>query len=103
MREEKRYIFSEEDYKLLKKPIPVSPCRDCGCGILNKSTCSGCDKYTKYQREIKPFEDNNLVNIAVLLKRYYTIQREINQLNIEICQVLTDLPDEVIDNVIKKK
>ena len=25
MKEEKRYIFTEEDYKLLRKPLPKSP------------------------------------------------------------------------------
>lgn len=102
MKEEKRYIFTEEDYKLLKKPIPLSPCRNCLKNSMGLNSCCGCAEYKKYEREIKPYEDNNLVNIAVKIRRYYSILREIDELNIEICQLLGELPYEVIDNVIKK-
>lgn len=101
MREEKRFIFTEEDYKLLKRPIPVSPCRE--CFAKSSYTCGGCPEYTKYKKDIKPYEDNNLVNVGFQLRRYYAIQRDINKLNIELSQLLAEIPDDVIDNIIKKK
>lgn len=77
MREEKKYIFTEEDYELLIEPIPKSPCIGC------TKFCSGCDKLHNYMRVIKPYENNNLVNFAMKIREYYSIKSQIDQLNIE--------------------
>ena len=96
MKEEKRYIFTEEDYKLLRKPLPKSPCINC------TEICSGCNKLHNYMRTIKPYEYKNLLTYAGKLRDYYSIKTQIDQLNIELCNILSELPYEIIDNVINK-
>ena len=96
MKEENHYIFTEEDYKLLRKPLPKSPCNNC------TEICSGCDKLYNYMRAIKPYEDKNLLEYAGKLRDYYSIKTQIDQFNIQLSNILSELPYEIIENVINK-
>ena len=101
MKEEKRYIFTEEDINILSKPLPLSPCMNCYMHI--GGGCCGCSTYAEYEKELKPFKDNNLLVIAAGIQKYYSIQSEIENLNNELSNVLSKLPDEIVDKVINKK
>ena len=100
MKEEKRYIFTEEDINILSKPLPLSPCMKC---YMYKDGCCGCSAYDEYQKELKPFKDNRLLVIAAGIHKYYSIQSEIENLNDELSNVLSKIPDEIVDKVINKK
>ena len=101
MKEEKRYIFTEEDINILSKPLPISPCM--GCYMNKNGACCGCSAFDEYEKELQPFKDNNLLVIASGIQKYYSIKSEIDNLNDELSNVLSKLPDEIVDKVINKK
>lgn len=101
MKEEKRYIFTEEDINILSKPLPMTPCMNCTMHI--GGGCCGCLTYAEYEKELKPFKDNNLLVIAEGIHKYRSIISEIENLNNELSNVLSKLPDEIVDKLQLKK
>ena len=105
MKEEKRYIFTEEDINILSKPLPLLPCVSCYMSI--GGGCFGCSEFDEYEdeyeKELQPFKDRRLLLIATGIQKYYSIKSEIDNLNNELSNVLNKLPDEIVDKVINKK
>lgn len=80
--------LTDEDIKLIKTPLPQSPCKGCSMGI----GCCGCPEHTEYLKHLKPYEDNNILDIAkdvstliatkeridALLKTYHKLWNEIS-------------------------
>ena len=76
MKEVKNYIFTSEDYELLRKTIPFSPCKYC-----NVISCCGCEEHSEYIKKIEPYKNNNIFDFAQKIRDYYFIKKQIDQLN----------------------
>lgn len=52
------YEFNEEDWKLLRVPLPSNPCIDCSSS--NNGTCCGCDNANVYEAIMKPYDNAHI-------------------------------------------
>ena len=96
MKIESKYVFDENDYKLLKKSFPECPCDKCHIGRL---TCHEytCDKYKMYDQKLEPYKNNNILEIAMKVSRYYTLQSKLIQLAEECNDILRKIPVYAFD------
>ena len=97
MKEVKNYLFTSEDYELLRKTIPFSPCKYC-----NVISCCGCEEHSEYIKKIEPYKNNNIFDFAQKIRDYYFIKKQIDQLNDELSNILKEIPNDIIDNVINE-
>ena len=95
MQKATRYIFTDEDFYLLSKRIPKTPCITCAC---DKASCGGCSDKGKYDEEIKPFEDAGLIEISEKISRLREISAEIRKLKKEFSRLAEELPPEIRNN-----
>lgn len=90
--------FTKEDFELLKKELPNDPCKKCDARI--RGYCCGCPQGTDYDKYIKPYKDNNVLEIALDIKQYKDTLREIKKHELELSRVKDKLPLEVICKVL---
>lgn len=81
-------ILDEEDKKLLSIEIPDTPCKICP---LRNGGCCGCPEYGKYAMEIKPYEDRNILDIAIKIKRMNELENEIKYKQKEVNRISEEL------------
>lgn len=59
--------------------IPDCPCAKCDVGMA----CCGCSKGTAYKADMKDYEDNGIMDIAIQLKHAYNLKEKAAELNSE--------------------
>lgn len=88
--------FTDEDFELLSKPIPLNPCNDC----RDRFGCCGCQAGTEYGNRIKPYKDAGIFGYAVTLKEIRDANNLIKETKRKINALINDLPDEIVRNII---
>ena len=83
--------FTDEDFKLLKKSIPSSPCDDCRDSFI----CCGCPKETEYERTIKPYRDAEILEYAKTISEIRNLSYAIESYRKKIIELTGKLPDEI--------
>lgn len=83
-----RYIFDEEDRRLLSIELPDDPCKTC-----NPNGCCGCPKATEYADTVKPYRDRNIYDIALKFKRQKEIRRRIEKLQKEYDEIVKEIKE----------
>ncbi len=73
MKKTQTITYTQDDYDLLKKPLPPNPCDTCGAGY----ECCGCPKGYEHKEKIQPYKDSDIYDIAILL---YQRQKKLNQI-----------------------
>ena len=97
MNEEKKYIFTEADYALLRQPYPTNPCQKCKfLKISSYNICESCEKYKNYKNKMKSYNADTYVE-GLNLNEYYKCQLEINELYSKANLIISKLPKELLD------
>ncbi|MEG1597737.1 MAG: hypothetical protein RR359_05635 [Bacilli bacterium] len=84
--------FSESDLELLSKILPNIPCKEC---LIDSFSCNGCDELLEYNKYIKPYEDNNMYEIALKLKELDNKNKSIKMIRDEQNCILNELPKDI--------
>ena len=79
--------YTQEDYELLKKPLPNDPCSTCRAGY----ECCGCPEEREYASKVKPYKDAGIYEVAVLLNRRKININKMEELTKEIAKIDNDL------------
>lgn len=87
----KNYKLSENDIELLKNILPDNPCCDCYIG----SACCGCPEGGKYERQVKPYKEAGIYEIALNIKKSRMIKRIIKAREEELEALINSIPQEV--------
>lgn len=93
-------VYTEEDKNLLSKEIPDNPCDV--CDPYMESCCTGCLKKHIYNDVVKPYKDNDIYGLALLIKERNRLKRSINDANDRIAQINSQLPDFVNESEVDK-
>lgn len=117
MNEEKKYIFTEADYALLRHLYPTNPCLKCNfLKISSYNICEmedilmdnikasyyiyqdkpSCEKYKNYKNKMKSYNTDTYVE-GLNLNEYYKCQLEINELYSKANLIISKLPKELLD------
>ena len=97
MNEEKKYVFTEADYALLRQPYPTNPCTGCRfMTIPSYNKCEICEKYKKYKEKMSLYNLNTYTE-GLNLNEYYKCQLEINELYSKANLIISKLPKELLD------
>ena len=98
MNEEKKYVFTEADYALLRQPYPTNPCQKCKfLKIPSYNICESCEKYKNYKNKMKSYNTDTYVE-GLNLNEYYKCQLEINELYSKANLLISKLPKELLDD-----
>lgn len=100
MKIEQNIIFTDEDFELLKKELPNNPCIKCDTRI--KGYCCGCPQGRDYDISIEPYKNNDILDIALYIKRYKDTLREIKKHEWELTKIRENLPLEIIDKILSQ-
>lgn len=92
MKIEQNIIFTDEDFELLNKELPNNPC----CKCRDSMSCCGCQAERMYKKAIKPYEDNNILEIALKIKRYKDAVKLINELQDKLVDIRSEIPSELL-------
>ena len=97
MNEEKKYVFTEADYALLRQPYPTNPCQKCKfLKISSYNICESCEKYKNYKNKMKSYNTDMYIE-GLNLNEYYKCQLEINELYSKANLLISKLPNELLD------
>ncbi len=98
VKEQTIYTFSDDDLKLLKQTIPISPCSHC----FDSSICCGCPEQRDYRTAIKPYRDANILIFADIIRNIRNKRCEADrllkhskELNREANDALLSLPEQL--------
>lgn len=94
MRIEQNIIFTDKDFELLKMELPSNPCTKCDARI--RGYCCGCQQGTDYDKYIKPYKDNNVLDIALKIKEHNDTLKLINELQDKLADIQGEIPAEVL-------
>lgn len=89
----KQIILTDEDIRLLSKPLPLNPCLVRCRG--DRSACCGCPEQSKYAKVIKPYEEAGVLEYAVTMEQITALKSIIKQTEKSIDDLYAKLPDEV--------
>lgn len=95
------YDFTQEDYDLLKKKIPDNPCTKCDSNY--NGSCCGCYKGREYSRITRPYKENNILDFAHDIKRYYETLDTIKKQQQKLKELKSKMPKEIIENVMNSE
>ena len=97
MNEERKYVFTEADYALLRQSYPTNPCQKCKfLKISSYNICESCEKYKNYKNKMKSYNADTYVE-GLNLNEYYKCQLEINELYSKANLIISKLPKELLD------
>lgn len=85
-----KYVFDDEDRRLLSIEIPDNPCHKC---YLKANGCCGCSDGDKYNKAIKPYKERNILDLAFKFKRMHKLQDEIEEIKKEIDEIAKEIED----------
>lgn len=88
------YEFTNEDYELLSRPIPVDPCNNC---IIKD--CGNCTEKHIYNSIMQPYEDANIIEFAEKISTIQIAIRELNKGKELVKELIGELPEELQKNV----
>lgn len=88
------YEFTNEDYELLSRPIPVNPCSTC----VN-NYCSDCTEKHTYNSIMKSYKDANIIEFAEKVAVIQETIRKINRNKKLVRDLIGELPEELQKNV----
>lgn len=86
-------IFTDEDFELLSKKIPKSPCLKC-----DERGCCGCPDERYYHEKIKPYKDAGIFEYAETIRKIRNMNDDIKNLKRKINELINSLPDEITRN-----
>lgn len=86
-------IFTDEDFELLSKKIPTSPCIKC-----DDATCCGCPEERYYNEKIKPYREAGIFEYAETIRKIRNINDDIKTLKRKLNELIDSLPDEITRN-----
>lgn len=89
-------FLNDKDIELLKKPFPISPCVRCSEEMF---ACCGCPERSKYDKEIRSYEDRDIFNIAILLQDLRELNRKKDSIKKEYDEVYNQLKNMVGDQI----
>lgn len=84
-------LFTEEDKKLLKMPIPHSPCISCNMGF----SCYGCQQQCEYNHRVEKYKENGILRYALDIQQILDKKERILDLEFEIKNTIKDFPEEI--------
>ena len=97
MNVERKYVFTEADYALLRQPYPINPCQKCKfLKISSYNICESCEKYKNYKNKMKSYNADTYVE-GLNLNEYYKCQLELNELYSKANLIISKLPKELLD------
>lgn len=88
------YEFTNEDYELLSRPIPINPCSTC----VN-TWCSDCTEEHIYKSIMKSYKDANIIEFAEKISAIQKAIRELNKNKKLVKELISELPEELQKNV----
>lgn len=94
MKIEQNIIFTSEDFELLKRELPNNPCTKCDARI--RGYCCGCSRGTSYSEYIKPYKDNNILDVALKVKQYKDTLKLIDEYRHELTELQSEIPGEIL-------
>lgn len=80
--ETRKYVFDDEDRRLLSIDIPDNPCEN--CSLMKIGGCCGCPDNIEYTKIILPYKERNIFELALKIKRMNKLQKEISNMQKEI-------------------
>lgn len=90
-------IFTDKDFELLKKELPNNPCKI--CYFSTNGGCCGCHDGTAYENIVKPYKENNILDVALKIKEYNDTLKLINKYEDKLSDIMREIPLEVINEV----